>query len=60
MATANIGDHISCFLNSDRCSCTDCTGLDPPLASKSKSGCQWLSNLKGPSLHTGDQKKEEG
>ena len=31
MATANIGDHISCFLNSDRCSCTDCTGLDPPL-----------------------------
>ena len=31
MATANIGDHLSCFLNSDRCSCTDCTGLDPPL-----------------------------
>ena len=31
MATANIGDHISYFLNSDRCSCTDCTGLDPPL-----------------------------
>ena len=30
MATANIGHHLLCFLNSDQCSFTDCTGLDPP------------------------------